>query len=209
MTQDIWLLYVATLLAFMLTPGPSHLLMLSNSMRHGFRPSLATAAGDLMANALQMLAAGLGLAAILISTQNALTIIKWIGAAYLFWMGIQMWRKSRRASKSDAIGDKASLKTLWMQGFFTSLANPKAVVFFAALFPQFISSQQPFGLQFLILSLTYIAVDGAFLLFYGATADWFAKRLKGNSQKILDRISAIFLIGAALLLSFKTLRESS
>ncbi|MCF6321225.1 MAG: LysE family transporter [Rhizobiaceae bacterium] len=208
MNFDIWLLYVATLLAFMLTPGPSHLLMLSNSIRHGFRPSLATAAGDLMANALQMFAAGIGLAAILISTQNALTVIKWVGAAYLFWMGVQMWRKSRHHNKSDSVKQKISLRALWMQGFFTSLANPKAVVFFAALFPQFISAQQPFGLQFLILSLTYIAVDGAFLSTYGATAGWFAKRLKGNSQMFVDRVGGTFLIGAALLLSFKTLRQT-
>ncbi len=209
MTLDIWLLYVATLLAFMATPGPSHLLMLSNSMRFGFRPSLATAAGDLMANSIQMLAAGLGLAAIIISTQNALTIIKWVGTAYLFWMGVQLWRKSRRGVGLKTGKSTISLKTLWLQGFLTSLANPKAIVFFAALFPQFISSQQPFAIQFLTLSLTYIVVDGLFLSTYGATAGWIGARLKGNSQHILDRVGGSFLIGAALLLGLKTLRETN
>lgn len=70
MSIEIWLTYLATVFAFMITPGPSHLLMLSNSMTHGVKRSLATAAGDLTANALQMAAAGLGLAAILVASHN-------------------------------------------------------------------------------------------------------------------------------------------
>ena len=69
MTLETWIIYIGTVLAFMITPGPSHLLMLTNSMNHGFKPSLATAAGDLSANALQMLAASLRLAAIIIASQ--------------------------------------------------------------------------------------------------------------------------------------------
>ena len=113
MSFEIWLAYLATVLAFMITPGPSHLLMLSNSMTHGFRPSLATAAGDLTANALQMLAAGLGLAAILVTSQNALTIIKWAGVAYLIWMGFRMWRNASHAKTTAGAAPSASLKILW------------------------------------------------------------------------------------------------
>ena len=76
MTLETWTIYVAAVLALMITPGPSQLLMLSNSAAHGFRRSLATAVGDLTANACQMLAAGLGLAAILAATENALLIVK-------------------------------------------------------------------------------------------------------------------------------------
>ena len=139
MAFDIWLLYVTTILAFMSTPGPSHLLMLSNSMTHGFKPSLATAVGDLSANVLQMLAAGLGLATILTASQHALTIIKWVGVAYLIWLGVKMLRKNAAANLDQQRSQRETLMSLWLQGFFTSAANPKAVVFFAALFPQFIS----------------------------------------------------------------------
>lgn len=207
MTLEIWIIYISTVLAFMITPGPSHLLMLTNSMSHGFKPSLATAAGDLSANALQMLAASLGLAAIIIASQQALSVIKWLGVAYLLWMGIKMLR--RAGSEIGAAGQtkKISIKVLWLQGFLTSAVNPKAVVFFAALFPQFIDPTQPVAMQFLILSITYIAVDGAFLVSYGASASWIAKRIKGNGKALLDRIGGTFLIGAALLLGAKTLRE--
>lgn len=208
MSFEVWLLYVTTVLAFMATPGPSHLLMLSNAMGHGFKRSLATAAGDLSANALQMLAAGLGLAALLVASQGALSVVKWAGAAYLLWMGVRMLRRANTAHHAARPAPTPNLKTLWFQGFFTSAANPKAVVFFAALFPQFISAERPFALQFLILSATYIVIDGAFLASYGAGAGWLAKRLKGRAAAMLDRIGGTFLIGAALMLGLKTLRDT-
>lgn len=205
MSIEIWLAYLATVLAFMFTPGPSHLLMLSNSMTHGFRRSLATAAGDLSANALQMLAAGLGLAALLVASQNALAVVKWAGVVYLVWMGVRMWRNASHAQAGAAPSE--SLKTLWAQGFLTSAANPKAVVFFAALFPQFIDAGQPFASQFLVLSITYIVVDGAFLASYGLSARWLASKLKGHATVFVHRLGSIFLIGAAMVLGLKTLRD--
>lgn len=208
MPWEIWILYVTTILAMMSTPGPSQLLMLSNSMAHGFRPSLATAAGDLSANMLQMLAAGLGLAALLAASQDALTIVKWAGVAYLLWMGVQMWRCAGRRAGAGA-ASAPSLRRLWLQGFLTSAANPKAVVFFAALFPQFIDPDLPFGQQFAILSVTYLVIDGCFLSAYGAGAGWVAARLKGEAKRWLDRAGASFLVLAAVLLGLKTLREST
>ncbi len=103
MQFDIWMIYVATVLALMSTPGPSQLLMLSNAMSHGFCRSLATATGDLSANALQMLAAGLGLAAILAASGQALGIIKWFGVAYLIWLGIRMIRKAGPSRPLDKV----------------------------------------------------------------------------------------------------------
>lgn len=207
MSFDIWALYVTTVFLFMLTPGPSHLLMLSNSMTHGFRPSIATAIGDLTANALQMLAAGLGLAALIVASQHALTVIKWAGVAYLLWMGIRMWRTAGKEPLSMRSQVSTSPRKLWLQGFVTSAANPKAVVFFAALFPQFITAGQPFVLQLFVLSATYIVIDGTFLLSYGASAGWLAARLKGKARVAIGRIGGAFLIGAAILLGLKSMRE--
>ncbi|MDF0601848.1 LysE family translocator, partial [Psychromarinibacter sp. C21-152] len=178
-----------TVLALMSTPGPSQLLMLTTSGVHGFKRSLSTAAGDLSANALQMLAAGLGLAAIIAASATALTVIKWVGVAYLIWLGVRM---IRRAKPDDTGGPaerkRASLRTLWLQGFLTSAANPKAVVFFAALFPQFITSEAAFWPQFLILSATYIVMDGLFLSSYGLGSSWIVKRFKGGARVWIERV---------------------
>ena len=206
MPIETWTLYVLTVLALMSTPGPSQLLMLTNSGVHGFQRSLSTAAGDLSANALQMLAAGLGLAAIIAASATALTIIKWAGVAYLIWLGVRMIRRAKAdGSTGQGQQKQASLKTLWLQGFLTSAANPKAVVFFAALFPQFITADAPFWPQFLILSATYIVMDGLFLSAYGLGSNWVVKRYKGNARVWVERIGGSFMIGAAVLLGLKSI----
>ncbi|MBO9397674.1 LysE family translocator [Shimia sp. R9_2] len=208
MSFEIWTVYVVTVLALMSTPGPSQLLMLSNSGAHGFPRALSTAAGDLSANALQMLAAGLGLAAIIAASATALTVIKWAGVAYLIWLGLRMIHRAKPDDPNLAqTRSRASLGSLWMQGFITSTANPKAVVFFAALFPQFLSPESAFWPQFLILSLTYIVMDGLFLSAYGLSASWIAKRFKGTARVWTERIGGSFMIGAALLLGAKSIGD--
>ena len=208
MTIDVWSAYVATVLVLMSTPGPSQLLMLSNSIENGFRRSVFTAWGDLTANFFQMLAAGLGLAVLIASSFYALTIIKWLGVAYLIWLG---WQMIRRADADNALGEvegiQTPLRSLWLQGFTTSAANPKAVVFFAALFPQFISADAPFWPQFAILSATYIAIDACFLSAYGLGASWIARKLRGNANCWLERVGGGFIIGAAVLLGLRTASE--
>ena len=208
MTFEIWAVYVATVLGLMSTPGPSQLLMLSNSAAYGFKRSLSTASGDLSANLLQMLAAGLGLAALLIASSSALTVIKWLGAAYLMWLGVKMITKASGSRVGGAEGQTSkTLKALWIQGFLTSAANPKAVVFFAALFPQFISPNGSFSAQFLILSITYLVMDGLFLAAYGGGAAWIGRKFKGDAKKWIERIGGGFMIGAAVLLGLKTADE--
>lgn len=209
MSIESWAIYLATVLVLMSTPGPSQLLMLSNSATHGFKRSIATAAGDLTANLLQMLAAGLGLAAALRASGEALLIVKWLGVAYLIWLGIRMILKSRAPVTGPPKSARASLRALWLQGFITSASNPKAIVFFAALFPQFISVDKPFWIQFAILSGSYIVLDGLFLLAYGAGANFIAARFKGTARAWIERLGGGLIIGAAILLGLKKLKESS
>jgi threonine/homoserine/homoserine lactone efflux protein len=208
MSLDVWVTYLATVLLLMSTPGPSHLLMLSNSATNGLARGLFTAAGDLTANFLQMLAAGLGLAALIAASATALLVIKWFGVAYLVYIGLRMIRRSgSRAHLGHA--PRATRRALWLQGFLTSASNPKAVVFFAALFPQFIDPNASFWPQFAVLSASYLAIDAMFLCAYGSGASWLAGRLKGPAQAWLDRVGGGFIIVAALLLGLKTLRPGS
>lgn len=187
----------------MSTPGPSHLLMLSTSATNGFRRALATAAGDLSANALQMLLAGFGLAAVLATSRYGFAAIKWGGVAYLIWIGVRTFLRSFQPQVEGARLMRTSLKTLWLRGFITSASNPKAVVFFAALFPQFINPDARLLPQILILGVTYIVIDGAFLAAYGKGASALAETLKGRKRGLIDRCAGIGLIGAAILLGFK------
>lgn len=203
MTIDTWLLYVGTVLVFMSTPGPSHLLMLSVSMSNGFNRSLATAAGDLTANAIQILLAGLGLAAVVIASQHGFTIIKWAGVLYLGWIGLRQVIASFRRDGDTPASPTVSLKQLWLRGFVTSAANPKAVVFFAALFPQFLDPQHSLAPQIAMLGATYIVIDGGFLAGYGKGASWIAARLQDRHKAWVDRASGTGMILAAVLLGLR------
>ncbi len=203
MTIETWFMYVATVLVFMSTPGPSHLLMLSVSMSNGFHRSLATAAGDLTANAVQIVLAGFGLAAVITSSQYGLGIVKWTGVAYLVWIGArQIVISFRQNSVADA-EPPASARLLWFRGFITSASNPKAVVFFAALFPQFLSSQHALAPQIAILGTTYLVIDGCFLASYGKGASWLARKLRSQHKLWVDRASGTGIIGAAVLLGLR------
>ena len=208
MPIETWTFFVGTVLLMMSTPGPSHLLMLSTSASNGFKRSLATAAGDLTANAIQMLLAGFGLAAILASSRYGFAVIKWGGVAYLIWIGIRTIRSSFNNEGEELKVMRISLKRLWLRGFITSAANPKAVVFFAALFPQFINPTMPLIPQILILGATYIVIDGLFLSVYGCGANWLTSRLKSHYRKWVDRVAGASLIAAAILLGLKTAPQS-
>ena len=205
MQIEIFIAYILTVLALMSTPGPSHILMLSNSAANGFKRSLATAAGDLSANFLQMLAAGLGLSALIMAAPKAFIAIKIVGVLYLVWLGIQMLRKSFKPRLAQNTAEPTSIIALYLQGFITSATNPKAVVFFAALFPQFINNVVGFWPQFLILSMTYLCVDGLFLAFYGVTADRLRGFLSMQGSRWVDRLGGVGILIAALLLGLKSM----
>ncbi|MEQ8313433.1 MAG: LysE family translocator [Gammaproteobacteria bacterium] len=203
MTLETWFLYVGTILLFMSTPGPSHLLMISVSMSNGFQRSLATAAGDLSANALQIMLAGLGLSAVITSSRYGFEIVKWVGVSYLIWIGLRSILSSFRRQQESRLAPSASLSNLWLRGFITSAANPKAVVFFAALFPQFIDSSAALIHQLVILGSTYVLVDGLFLMSYGKGASWIAQRISHHSRRLIDRVAGLGMIAAAAMLGLR------
>ncbi len=202
MTIDLWVAYLMTVVILMSTPGPSHLLMLSNSLSSGFPKSGATAAGDLSANFLQMFAAAIGLAVVIQESAFLFLVIKWLGVAYLMYLALRLLFFGNPTGLAKR--QTKSLRNLYWEGFVTSAANPKAVVFFTALFPQFIDPAQSVLPQFLVLSATYLVVDGLFLVFYGFSANWLSKRL-GTRQRLIERLSGLFLMLTAVLLALKTL----
>lgn len=206
MSWETYLLYLGILAAFFATPpDTSQLLIISNSLRHGLRRSLATVAGDLSANALQMTAAAFGLTAVIAASANALWVVKWVGAAYLLWIGLRLMLSRDTGAALAA----ARTGQLFRQGFVTSSANPYAVVFFGALFPQFIDTSMAIWPQLLILGVTYLVVDGAILVLWGWAAVRSLGRVRALSGYRINRISGALMIGAAMLLGAKDISEGS
>ena len=206
MALDNWVLFIIAVLALMSTPGPSQLLMLSNSATYGLKNSVATIAGDLSANLLQMIIATAGIGLLIASFDNILIYIKWIGVIYLVWNALKLiLSKKQNANNYKKSNNKKIYRKLFLQGFLTSASNPKAILFFAALFPQFISANGDIWIQFLILSITYISIDGIFLLFYGFAASKIAMMIKSNSSLIINKVGGSLMLVAAFLLRLKTL----
>lgn len=204
MSFETYLLYLAVLGAFFATPpDTSQLLIISNSLRHGVRRSLATVAGDLSANTLQMTAAAFGLTAVIAASAEALAVVKWLGVAYLAWLGLRFLLTG--AGQRSAAPGAGRPGALFRQGFLTSSANPWAVVFFGALFPQFIDPGLAVWPQLLILGASYLVLDGVLLVLWG----WLAVRTLGRVRRLeggwIDRISGTLMLAAAGLLALKDL----
>ncbi len=203
MTLDTYLLYLGAVAVFFATPpDTSQLLIISNSVRHGLKRSFATIVGDLTANCIQMSAAAFGLAAIIATSADAFQWIKWFGVAYLAWIGLQLILST---NKPDAIHSHgvATRLVLFRQGFITSMANPFAVVFFAALFPQFIDATQPVAPQLVVLGSTYLLIDGLLLVIWGWLGVRAAGLITGSAFGLVNKICGSLMIGAALLLAGK------
>ena len=206
MSLETYLIYLGVLAAFFVTPpDTSQLLIISNSLRHGLRKSLATVAGDLTANSVQMTLAAFGLTAMVAANANALWVVKWVGVAYLVWIGLRLMLSKGGAEPPEA----AARGRLFRQGFVTSSANPYAVVFFGALFPQFIDAGAPILPQLLILGVTYLVVDGLVLLLWGWAAQRTLGRIKALTGVWINRVSGALMIGAAALLGLKDIERTA
>ncbi|MEM8794032.1 MAG: LysE family translocator [Pseudomonadota bacterium] len=203
MTFETYLIYLAAVAVFFATPpDTSQLLIISNSVRYGLKRSAYTIAGDLTANCLQMTAAAFGLAAIIAASAGAFIWIKWLGVVYLLWIGLQLIFAKDHLEDVSATASGRSLR-LFRQGFVTSMANPFAVVFFGALFPQFIDPALPILPQLLILGVTYLVVDGALLILWGWLGVRAARALRRYSFNLINKVCGSLMIAAALLLAGK------
>lgn len=205
MTFEIYLLYLGAVLVFFAhPPGPSQILFIGGSLQHGVRGALPIAAGDLSANAIQICIAGFGLAGLIAVSATAFTIIKWLGVAYLVWMGLKMIFDATRVRAARPTPTRGQL---FRRGFLTSAANPYAVIFFASLFPQFIDPSQPVAAQVAILGLTYLVIDGTILLLMGASATRLLAALGSRAERWLSIVSGGALIAVAVALGLRSTPE--
>lgn len=204
MTFETYTAYMIVVAVYFATPpDTSQLLIVSNSIQFGLRRSSFTIMGDLSANTLQILVTAVGLDTLLTSSPEVLNWVKWLGVAYLLWIGIEVFKSDKLDLTNNSEQTSVSSLKLFSQGFFTSLSNPYALLFFAALFPQFINSAQPVFQQVGILGISYLLIDGLMLVVWavvGIRAAYFISRV---STKLVGQICGALMIGAAMLLAIK------
>lgn len=155
MSLHTWLLYLITCLGISLTPGPNSLLALSHGAIHGRRKALCTISGGLLGFASVIALCLVGIGALLQASVFWLTLLKWGGGIYLVWLGFKLWRSPAMRLEPSALGTSARGVVLFKQGLFSSLTNPKAILFFTALLPQFVDPDRTLWLQVVLMVATY------------------------------------------------------
>jgi threonine/homoserine/homoserine lactone efflux protein len=203
MTFSTWLLYVAAVFVLTVTPGPSVLMCVSTSVNLGTRKALVAALGSTTAIVGIMVLSALGLGAALAASDMLFGLLKWIGAAYLAYLGVTaLLSKATQITVAGAVGGPtASNQKIYGQGFLVGASNPKALLFFGALFPQFITPSAPQLPQFLLLGATFIVFEILWLTIYSLTAarakHWLQQPRRAT---LFNRATgAVFLIAAGLL----------
>jgi threonine/homoserine/homoserine lactone efflux protein len=191
--------YAVTEFLLSLTPGPAVLLVISQGLKAGFKPSLRGTLGILTGNAIYFALSAFGLGALLLASAALFQVIKYLGAAYLVYLGLRMLisRSPSLENELRGVPQRRSIR-LFMQGLVTQLSNPKAIVFFTALLPQFVTPGGDLPGQFLVLGIISIAVEFPVLLAYGWMAERGGKLIPERFAALPDRIAGGFLVGAGL-----------
>jgi len=211
-------LFIVTETLLSLTPGPAVLLVLGLSVRHGFKIGFGATLGIVATNAVYFTLAALGVGAMILASATLFTVIKWVGAAYLAYLGFNMLKplvKSLLTSKSKNVSainvQKASravrneakdFKRSFARGFTLQASNPKNIAFFVAILPQFITPGENVGQQLIILGIVSVSLELPILMFYGFASSKSAALMKERVIEWIEGVAGCILIfmGGALAL---------
>jgi threonine/homoserine/homoserine lactone efflux protein len=190
MNWTTWWIFVCTETVLCLTPGPAVLFILSSALKAGARKSIFSNLGILAANAVYFALSATGIGALLLSSKLFLAV-KWIGAAYLVIYGLRLIFSTEEAVQEAAVVDHKSHR-LFFSGFTLQISNPKAILFFSALLPQFLNPHAAIVPQVVILGLTSVVIEFSILLGYGLAGSSLTPRY----AKWTNRVAGGLLIGA-------------
>jgi threonine/homoserine/homoserine lactone efflux protein len=203
MTTQLWVYYTLAVLVLTASPGPSSLLCMTKGVTAGWRSAAITALGSLTAITCIMTLSFTGLGVVIASSEWVFSLIKWAGAAYLIYLGVLCLMSKQESYTKAKEESQTATRSHYLSGFIVGASNPKAIVFFTALFPQFIATDAPLMPQYLIFASTFVVMELSWLLFYaylGArSSNWL---LAKGRAKLFNRLTGGVFIGAGALLSF-------
>jgi threonine/homoserine/homoserine lactone efflux protein len=204
MSLNLYLAYVATCIVLVVVPGPTVTVIIANSLRYGARAGLLNVAGTQLGLGVMLAIVILGLGTILETLGWWFDVLRWAGALYLIWLGIRLFRSTGSLANPDAVPRPRG--GFFFQGFVVLMSNPKVIVLFGALFPQFIDPKGNYIEQALLLGLTAMAVaaffDSLYAIFTGRAGQW----LSPLRVRLVSRISGASLIGGGVWLALTRTR---
>jgi threonine/homoserine/homoserine lactone efflux protein len=205
MSFEFWFVYVTTVFVASIVPGPSMLLALSHGTRFGARRTVASALGNTTASLIQAMIAMAGLGAILSASGAVFLTIKWGGAAYLIYIGLKTWLAPSpdfQTTTAEAKQVQMSSRQMFRQAFLVAAGNPKAIVFFTALFPQFIDPEIPPLTQFTVLLSTLGVIAFAAMMIYAFGGYQLASFLtRAQARKYFNRLIGGTFVGVGISLA--------
>ena len=173
-----WILYTLAAIGLSLTPGPNGLLALTHGALYGARRTVATILGGSLGFTLVIALSMFGIGALLAASVGLLVVLKWLGGAYLVWLGIQVWRSPSIAVSREKVGS-GSPGLLFRAGLLSAVSNPKGILFFVAFLPQFVDPARSLVVQFAIMATTFVVIEFFYELMVAALADrvqpWLAR----------------------------------
>ncbi|MCE8009130.1 LysE family translocator [Aestuariivita sp.] len=201
MELDLWLAFVAASIALLLIPGPTVLLVLSYALSKGRSVAVACAGGVALGDLIAMTASLAGLGALVLASATAFTLLKWVGAIYLVWLGIKLLRSAPSAGLDPVTtGRDVTPRGVFGHAATVTALNPKSIAFFIAFVPQFVRPDAPLPPQFAILIATFVGLAALNALAYALLADRLRKTI-GRPSVItwLTRAGGAMLVAMGLL----------
>ncbi len=201
MTLSLWLIYLLAAIGLSLTPGPNGLLSITHSLRFGVARTAWTALGGISGFMILVAASLAGLGALLAASEQAFSVAKWVGAAYLVFLGIRTWRAPPPViSRTGSVDADARGYQLFAEGFLVAVSNPKALIFFAAFLPQFMAPGTGFWMQWLILGGTFAVVEFIYEIALAVLARQIAPWL-GRNGRWFNKVAGVMFVGIAGLIA--------
>jgi threonine/homoserine/homoserine lactone efflux protein len=197
MTETLLLFSVVAFVAIA-TPGPTVLLALANGSRFGVRASLAGMAGAVVSDCVLVGAVAVGLGALLAASELLFSFVKWVGVAYLAYLGWRLLRSKGTLAGVPAQADgAASARAIFMRSFLVAVTNPKGYLFCSALLPQFIDTTRPVAVQYLAIGAVFAAIDFAVMLAYAFAGVQAIRLLRDRGLLWIERTSGAVLLALA------------
>ncbi len=202
MSFEHWLAFAAASAIMLAIPGPTILLVISYALGHGRRTTGATVAGVALGDFTAMTASMLGLGALLATSAAIFTVLKWVGAAYLVWLGIKLWRAPVAGADGFPAGAAPRERPLriFAHAYVVTALNPKSIVFFVAFLPQFLDLSQPILPQMVIFEITFLVLATLNATTYALMASAARGTIRKPAvQRAVNRVGGSLLIGAGVL----------
>ena len=198
MSFEIWIAFVAASTILLIIPGPTILLVVSYALGQGWRAALPTSIGVALGDFTAMTLSMLGIGALLAASATLFTVLKLIGAAYLVWLGLRLWRAGGALDAAPRTG-AASFVRMVAHAWLVTALNPKSITFFVAFLPQFLDRSGAFLPQMLIFEATFLVLAFSNAIGYGLVASR-ARGLVRNTRaiRIFNRVGGGVLMGAGV-----------